>query len=173
MARMLQYVNNSECVQLDIDEVEECSLGPEYADVDVKQILRKRNVQKEAPKKYQEKVFEEFKELEEQRAKEALVLVQRKRMLVKWEGERERANILQRLGGSRAIRHWSGARDSMSVESRSSSMAESSKKKLKDMDETTSGASWIAVTKGKEKEVWRLELRVKRNSLKPQLHGAG
>ena len=41
MARMEQYVNNSECVQLDIDEVEECSLGPEYADVDVKQILRK------------------------------------------------------------------------------------------------------------------------------------
>ena len=41
MARMEQYVNNSERIQLDIDEVEECSLGAEYADVDVKQILRK------------------------------------------------------------------------------------------------------------------------------------
>ena len=40
-ARMEQYVNNSECIQLDIDEVEECSLGPEYADIDVKKILRK------------------------------------------------------------------------------------------------------------------------------------
>ena len=34
MARMEQHVNNSECFQLDIDEVEECSLAPEHADVD-------------------------------------------------------------------------------------------------------------------------------------------
>ena len=39
MARMDQYVDNSECIQLDIDEVEEYSLVPEYADIDVKQIL--------------------------------------------------------------------------------------------------------------------------------------
>ena len=38
---MEQYVNNSECFQLGIDEVEECSLGPEYADIDVKQFSRK------------------------------------------------------------------------------------------------------------------------------------
>ena len=41
LGRMQRYANNSEFVQLDIDEVEECSLGLEYADVDVKQILRK------------------------------------------------------------------------------------------------------------------------------------
>ena len=41
MARMEQSVNNSECKKLDIEEVEECSLEPEYADIDVKQILRK------------------------------------------------------------------------------------------------------------------------------------
>ena len=41
MARMEQYVNNSECIHLDIDEVEECSMGPEYADVDVKKNLRR------------------------------------------------------------------------------------------------------------------------------------
>ena len=41
MARMEQYVNKSECIQLDTDEVEECSLGPECADVGVKQILGK------------------------------------------------------------------------------------------------------------------------------------
>ena len=34
-------MNNSECTQLDIDEVEEFSLGPEHADVDMKKILRK------------------------------------------------------------------------------------------------------------------------------------
>ena len=41
MARMEQYANNSECIQLDIDEVEECSSCLEYADVDVKMIFRK------------------------------------------------------------------------------------------------------------------------------------
>ena len=80
-------------------------------------------MQKEAPKKYQEKVFEEFKESEEQKAKEALELVQKQRMLIKWEVERGKATIVQRLGGSRAIRHWNDARDSMSRESCSSSMA--------------------------------------------------
>ena len=30
IARMEQYVNNSEREQMDIDEVEECSLGLEY-----------------------------------------------------------------------------------------------------------------------------------------------
>ena len=33
-------------------------------------VVNKRDMQKEAPKKYQEKMFEEFKLLEEQRAKE-------------------------------------------------------------------------------------------------------
>ena len=119
-------------------------------------------MQKEAPKKYQQKVFEEFKELKEQRGNEALGLVQN--ILIKWEGERERARILQRFGGSRAIRHWNDARDVVSVESCSLSMAcdmeeagsESSRKML-DKEETTSEASWTAVTKGKGKEVWRLE----------------
>ena len=34
-------MKNSECIQLDIDELEECSLGSKYADIDVKQFLRK------------------------------------------------------------------------------------------------------------------------------------
>ena len=54
-------------------------------------MVSKRDMQKEAPEKYQEKIFEEL--LEEQRAKEALVLAQKKQMLIKWEGERERARI--------------------------------------------------------------------------------
>ena len=44
--------------------------------------VSKRDMQKEAPKKYQEKVFEESKELEEPRAKELLELVREKDMLV-------------------------------------------------------------------------------------------
>ena len=52
----------------------------------------------------------------------------------------------------------------MSVESCSPSMAcdmdeagSESSRKMKDKEETTSEASWTAVTKGKEKKVWRLE----------------
>ena len=68
-------------------------------------------MQKTAPEKYQEKTFEEFKELEGQRAKEALELVQRKHKLIKCEGERERARTMQRLEASRTIGPWSGAQD--------------------------------------------------------------
>ena len=48
--------------------------------------------------------------------------MQKKRMPQKWEGERERARMLQGLGGSRAIKHWSG-RDNMCGELCSPSMA--------------------------------------------------
>ena len=33
---MKRYVNNSDCVKFDMDEVEECYLGPECPNVDVK-----------------------------------------------------------------------------------------------------------------------------------------
>ena len=41
-------------------------------------MVRKKDMQKEAPEKYQGNIFPELKELEEQRAKEALALVQKK-----------------------------------------------------------------------------------------------
>ena len=40
IARMEHNVNNNDCIKLEIDEVEDCSLGPEYSDVDVKHTLR-------------------------------------------------------------------------------------------------------------------------------------
>ena len=43
----------------------------------------KMNMQKVAPEKYQEKIFEELKELEEQKTRKALERVQRKLKLVK------------------------------------------------------------------------------------------
>ena len=102
-----------------------------------------------------------MRELEEKKSKEAFVLVQKKAHFVTMSNERERTRMLPWLGGSRAIRHWTDSRDTISVESCSSSMAcekeevcSESSRKIKDMDETTSEA----VTKGKEKEVWRLEL---------------
>ena len=35
IARMEQYANNSYCIRLETDEVDDYSLGPEYSDVDV------------------------------------------------------------------------------------------------------------------------------------------
>ena len=57
------------------------------------------SMQKVAPEKYQEKIFEKLKELEEQTTKEALELLGRKHKLGKLEKERGRAWMLQ--GGSR------------------------------------------------------------------------
>ena len=81
-----------------LDLMQEVQLLSERQEVLVGMVASKRNMQKETLQKYQEKVFEEFKELEEQRAEEALELVQKKLMHTKWEGESERARMLRRLG---------------------------------------------------------------------------
>ena len=65
-------------------------------------MVRKKDTQRIAPKDCQIKIFVEFEELEVQRAKEALTLVQKKHKLIKWECERERARTMQRLEASRA-----------------------------------------------------------------------
>ena len=46
-------------------------------------MVSKRDMQKEVHQKHQENVFEEFLKLEEQRAREALELVQKKHMFTK------------------------------------------------------------------------------------------
>ena len=65
------------------DLMQEVKLLSKRQEVLVGMVVNKRNMQNAAPKKYQEKMFEEFKELEEQRAREALELVQKKHMLTK------------------------------------------------------------------------------------------
>ena len=65
------------------------------------------NMQKTAPEDFQRQIFQELHELEEQKTKGALEFAQRKHKFIKWEGERERARTLQRLGSSRAIGQWS------------------------------------------------------------------
>ena len=70
-------------VELEIrceDPMQDLQLLNERQEVLVGMVVSKRDMQKEAPKKYQEKIFDEFKELEEQRA---LELVQKKHMLKK------------------------------------------------------------------------------------------
>ena len=122
----------------------------EQQEVEADLMVSKRDMQKEAPEKYQEKIFEEFKVLEEQRAKEALALVQKKHKLIKCEGERERARTMRRLEESRGIGPWSRGHDCPSFGSCSSSLAPASSRTAQEVDETVSESSWTALAKGKE-----------------------
>ena len=54
--------------------------------------------------------------------REALELAQRKHNLVKWEGERERARMLQGMELSGAVGHFSRALDNSSFRSSSSTL---------------------------------------------------
>ena len=80
--RML-VVLERECLALR-EEVEHSNEKQEVLTVLVE---AKMSMQKVAREKYQEKIFEEFKELEEQKTREAMELVQRKHKLVTSEGE--------------------------------------------------------------------------------------
>ena len=86
-------------------------------------MVRKKDTQRIAPKDCQIKIFVEFEELEVQKAKEALTLVQKKHKLIKWECERERARTMQRLEASRASGPRSGGHDNSSCGSCSASLA--------------------------------------------------
>ena len=63
------------------DLMQEVELLNDRQEVLAGMVMSKRDMQKEATKKYPEKVFEEFKKLEEQKAEEALELLQKKHML--------------------------------------------------------------------------------------------
>ena len=116
----------------------------------------KMNMQKTAPEDFQRQIFQELKkELEEQKTKEALELVQRKHKLIKWEGERERARTLQRLESSRAIGQWSRAQDNSSFRSCSSSLAFDT---AQDVDKAKFESSWNALAKVKERDWWSIDL---------------
>ena len=96
-----------------LDLMQEVELVSDRQEVLAGLVVSKRDMQKDAPKKIS---------VEDLRGVQGAART-KKHVLLKRKGERERARMLQRLGGSRAIRHWNGARDTMSVESCSSSMA--------------------------------------------------
>ena len=126
-------------------------------------MVSKKGMQKTAPEKYQEKNFEEFKEMEEHRTKEALVLVQKKHELIKCVGERERARIMQKAGG--AIGPRSGGHDYSSFGSCSPALAlhtneakSASSRMAQEVDEATSESSWTALAKERERHWWSIDL---------------
>ena len=108
----------------------------------------KSRIHSKATEKYYETIFEEMRELEEKKSKEALTLIQKSTFCydVKAKGkERECCKGLQ--DRERPDIHRSDARDILSFESYSSSMTcDIEEMCSKDMDETTSEASWTTVT---------------------------
>ena len=96
------------------------------------------SLQNVAPEKFQEKISQELKELEDQKTKEALELLGRKHKLGKLEKERNRARMLQGMEPSVGRRcFFFGASDSSSLGSCSPSLAQ-------DADDATSASSWTS-----------------------------
>ena len=65
-------------------------------------------MQSRATDKYHEQIFEEMKELEEKKSEEALLLVQEKYDVWRYQNERDEARRLQRSGSSRRMKEGGG-----------------------------------------------------------------
>ena len=77
----------------------------------------KIRLQSRATEKYYEQIFEEMKEPEEKKSKEALLLVQKKYILMRYQNERDEARRAQRSGSSRETRKKVDLQDHLSFES--------------------------------------------------------
>ena len=111
----------------------------------------KMSKQKVALEKYQKKIFEELKELQGQKTKEALELLGRQHKLVNSENERDRARMIQGIELSGAVGNFSGALDSSSLDCCSPSVAQ-------DADDAMSQLFWTSLAKGKERDWWSVDL---------------
>ena len=103
--------------------MQEVKLLSERQEVLAGMVEDKNRLQSNATKKYYEQIVEEMKELEEKKSKEALLLLQKKHILMRHQSERDKARTLQRSGGSRAMTNGFDTQDTLSFESYSSSMA--------------------------------------------------
>ena len=126
-------------------------------------VVSKKDMQRTAPGDCQRTIHEELKELkelEEQRAKESLLLVEKKHKLIKWEGERKRARTMQRLEVTRTMSPWSGhARSCSSPAAPNTDEAMSATSRMaQEMGEAKSEASWTALAKEKERDWWSADL---------------
>ena len=109
------------------------------------------SMQKVAAEDFQRQIFQELKELEEQKTKEALELVRRKHKLFKLEGERERERMIQEMELSGAVGDFSGALDNSSLDSCSPSAAQ-------ETNDAISKSSWTSLAKVKERDWWSADL---------------
>ena len=110
-------------------------------------------LQRRATAKYYEQIFEEMKELEEKKSKDALLLVQ-KHTLWRYQNDRDEARRLQRSGSSRGKRKEADLQDLLSFKSCRSSEVDfieetspESSRKMQAEQEVTSETSWNATTR--------------------------
>ena len=120
-------------------------------------------LQSRATEKYYEQNFEEVKELEEKKSKEALLPVQKKHDWWRYPNGRYEARRLQRSGSSRRMKKEADSQDLLSFESCRSSavdhveeMSQESPRKMQDEQEVMSETSGNA-TRGRGQDAWRLE----------------
>ena len=111
----------------------------------------KKSLQKVALEEFQRKIFQELKELEEQKSKEVLELLGRKHKLVKLEKERDRARMLQE-------REPSGAEGDSNVATDSSSFCSCSPSLAHDVDEAMSTPSRKSPSMVKDRDWWSADL---------------
>ena len=74
-------------------------------------------MQSRATAKYYDQIFAEMKELEERKTEEALLLVQKKFDLWRFQNERDEARSLPRSGSSRRMKMETDSQDPFSVQS--------------------------------------------------------
>ena len=111
----------------------------------------KKSLQKVAPEEFQRQIFQELKELGEQKSKADLELLGRKRKLEKLEKEIVRARILQG-------REPSGAEGDFTVATDSSSFCSCSPSFAHDVDEAMSTSSRKFPSMKKERDWWSADL---------------
>ena len=104
--------------------------------------------------------MKERKELEEKKSKEALLLVHKKHILMKYQNERDEARRLQRSGSSRGTRKEADLQDLLTMESCRSPAVDyfeeirpEAPTKIQDEQEVTSEASWNATGEKRRRRV--------------------
>ena len=113
-------------------------------------VVSKKDMQRTAPEDCQRKIYEELKEVEEKRAKEALVLVQKKHKLIKdWRWQVQRVHGLE----CSSI----GSCSSSFAPNTDEAMSASSRMAL-EVDKAISEESWNALAKEKEEDLWSIDL---------------
>ena len=84
----------------------------------------KNQVAEQSNGKYHEQIFEEIKELEEKKSKEAMLFVQKRYTLWKYQNERDVARRLQRFGNTRRMKKEADSQDLLSFGSFRSSVVD-------------------------------------------------
>ena len=116
-----------------------------------------------ATENYYERICEEMKELEEKKSKEALLLVQKKYTLWKYQNERDVARRLQRFGNTRRMKKKAHSQDLLSFGSCRSSVVDQVEemslefpRKMQDEQQVMSGTAGKEMS-GRREDAWILE----------------